>query len=637
MKQGGEVEQGRLYLKQLYLSHLKKREILQKKGSFDEYSQLSEEQKQIIEEGLGLTEIDWDKLVYEKSAHEKKGILNQFLKMKSKQFTDVDEKIVQNILTFLKMYHLLLTEESKTLVEKDHSKLEKELFEQASYLVKIVHTLNTKLKEVKEDVIDQYDFKAINIPITVKILHRSGEFVPIYRLIIAKISKYTEYFLEKIRKELIKQVNLGIVDINDIKKRDVVKERFTEAIVDLINKYFPDIDDETTSFLTTYLIQKSLGLGKVELVMNDPRLEEIAINSAEEPIWAYHRQHGWVKTNIYLDSEDQTKHFASMIGRKVGRQITVLDPLLDANLPTGDRVNATLMPISAKGHTITFRKFATKPFTITDFINQGTLSMKTAAMIWLGIQYELSALIVGGTASGKTSMLNVVANFFPPNQRIITIEDTREIQLPKFLHWVPMATRLANAEGKGGLSMLDLMVNSLRQRPDRILVGEIRRKKETEVAFEAIHTGHSVYGTFHANTADDAVTRLTSPPIEIPKTTLPGITMLIVQYRNRRSGKRRTFQFAEILPDGQARLLQQYDPHKDTQMEVRESKVMFDTISLFAGMTKKEINQDIKEKIEVLKWLAKNNINETDRVGEIMAQYYQDKENLLKKVRKNAK
>lgn len=484
-------------------------------------------------------------------------------------------------------------------------------------------------------LIDTYEYKSKNIPITIKILNKNGEYVPIYDLIIASISKHTEYFLEKIRKELVREVNLGIVDLTDIKKKELVEERFSETIVDLINKYFPDIDEETMSFLTTYLIQKSLGLGKIDLLMSDPYLEEIAINSADEPIWVYHKKHAWVKTTIMLENEEQTRHYATMIGRKVGRQLSVLEPLLDASINKGDRVNATLMPISNHGNTITLRKTSAKPWTVTDLIKSNTITAEAAALIWLAMQYELSALICGGTASGKTSMLNAIANLFPPNQRILTIEDTREIMLPKFLHWIPMLTRLPNSEGKGGVLMLDLLVNALRQRPDRILVGEIRRKKEAEVMFEAIHTGHSVYGTFHANTTDDAVTRLTSPPIEIPKTMLPGISMLIIQYRNRRTGLRRTFQIAEICEDGSAKVILQYDPKKDKQIEVAPSSALIGTIKLFTGLDDKEIKESINEKVKVLKYLVKHDINDVDRVGRVVAEYYTNPENLFTYVRRD--
>ncbi|MBI2659310.1 CpaF family protein, partial [Candidatus Woesearchaeota archaeon] len=412
-------------------------------------------------------------------------------------------------------------------------------------------TEKTDLTSIKKEdikLLGTYNFISDNIPITIKIYKKKGEFVPIYEVSISSISKHTELILEKIREELTAQVSLGMVDILTTKDTGVIEQRFMDAITTLVNKHFPDADETTANFLKSYLIQRSLGLGSIEILMDDTNLEEVAINDAEDPVWVYHVKFGWLKTNIMLASEDQIRHYATMIGRRVGRQLTILEPLMDAHLRGGDRVNATLEPISVAGNTITLRKFAAKPWTITDFIKDNTISTEAAALIWLGVQYELSTLISGGTATGKTSMLNVVANFFPPNQRIISIEDTREIQLPKFLHWVPMITRLPNPEGKGEISMLDLLVNYLRMRPDRIIVGEIRRKREAEVLFEAIHTGHSVYATVHANDTRETITRLTNPPIEIPLTMIPAISMIIVQYRNRRTGIRKTFQISEILP-----------------------------------------------------------------------------------------
>ena len=186
-----------------------------------------------------------------------------------------------------------------------------------------------------------------------------------------------------------------------------------------------------------------------------------------------------------------------------------------------------------------------------------TISYEGAALLWMAVQNELSLLIAGGTASGKTSMLNVIANFFPPNQRILSLEDTRELTLPNILHWVPMETRLSNPEGKGGITMLDLVVNSLRMRPDRIVVGEIRRKAEAEVLFEAMHTGHSVYGTLHANNVRETINRLTTPPINLPKQVLSALSLVVVQHINRKNGKRRTLQIGEILPNGDAETIMQ--------------------------------------------------------------------------------
>ena len=197
-----------------------------------------------------------------------------------------------------------------------------------------------------------------------------------------------------------------------------------------------------------------------------------------------------------------------------------------------------------------------------------------------------------------------------------------------------MLTRLPNSEGKGGVSMLDLLVNALRQRPDRIVVGEIRRKEEAEVLFEAIHTGHSVYATVHANSAKETVTRLTSPPIEVPKSMLPALQLIIVQYRNRRSGLRRTFQVAEVTEDAQARILMQYEPGKDLLKKVNESKALLGTLQLYTGFSSAEIKKDLAGKQKVLKHLAKENINTVETVGKVMAEYYTNFDSLMKQISK---
>ncbi|MGV8086041.1 MAG: type II/IV secretion system ATPase subunit [Candidatus Woesearchaeota archaeon] len=487
----------------------------------------------------------------------------------------------------------------------------------------------------EDKLLDTYDFKSEGIPITVKIIKKIGEFVPTYNLQISSISKTTEMILEKVRLELIRRVSLGAEEISNAKKTDVVEDKFNQLIDVLIDKYFPDSDIETIKFLRSYLKIHSLGLGNLELLMNDELLEEVVINQSSEPAWVYHKKHNWLRTNVYLKSEEQIRHYASIIGRRVGRQITVLTPLLDANLGTGDRVNATLSPVSTNGNTITIRKFSKDPWTITKFIKTATISAEAAALIWTAIQYELSALIAGGTASGKTSALNVFANFFPPNQRILSIEDTREIVLPKFLHWVPLNTTLPNAEGKGEINMGDLLVNSLRMRPDRILVGEVRRKRETETLFEAIHTGHSVYATFHANSAKETVERLTNAPLDVPKIMLPAISLVIVQFRNRRSGKRRTFQIAEILSTGEANVIMQYDIKKDVLVAVSKSKSLYENIALFTGMTNEEISKELSDKVKVLKYLVSKNIDDVDGVGRIVAEYYTSKINLMKYVNSN--
>jgi flagellar protein FlaI len=333
---------------------------------------------------------------------------------------------------------------------------------------------DNKIEERKENegnVIEEYFIKMNKILVSIKIIQRPEDSVPEYVISVANISTTTKIILEKIREDFVSKIRTKQIDLRDVAEKDAIKKKFQEEMSKLLDVYFPKANAEKKDMLMNYLVEQNLGLGNIEILLKDDKLEEIVVNNAKEPIWVYHKTYGWVKTNIVLLKESKIRHYATMIGRDVNKEITLLHPLLDAHLMTGDRVNATLSPISTKGNTLTIRKFRSDPWTITDFLNAGTLNIFTAAVIWQMIENEFSIIIAGGTGSGKTSMMNAIANFFPPNQRIISIEDTRELTLPNTLHWVPMETRLPNPEGKGGVTMLDLVVNSLRMRPDRIVVG----------------------------------------------------------------------------------------------------------------------------------------------------------------------
>ncbi len=485
---------------------------------------------------------------------------------------------------------------------------------------------NLEKKDFDEStIIETYSLEVNNIVIEVSIVNDETRPVPQYVISISNISETTKLILEKIRQKFISKMSLeNLEEVQEDKNLDI-KERFKDEIKNLVKENFPDIDVKTVDMLTNYLIEENLGLGKIEIMLKDENLEEIVINGHESVVWVYHKKHGWLETNVRIYNESKIRHYATMIGRQVGKEITNLTPLMDAHLLTGDRVNATLNPISSNGNTITIRKFSADPWTITKFIKLEVINFEAAALIWLAIENELSMLIAGGTGSGKTSMLNVISNFFPPNQRIISIEDTRELRLPKSLHWVPMETRLPNPEGKGGVSMLDLVVNSLRMRPDRIIMGEIRRKEEAEVLMEAMHTGHSVYGTIHANNAEETIIRLTNPPIDLPKPMISAISMILVQNRNRRTGTRRTLQIAEVLPDGEVNTLMQLDIRKGVMEKIKQSKVLIARLKLYTGLTENLLDEDLKKKIKVLKWLVKNNIENVDDIGTIMSKYYRGK------------
>ena len=493
-----------------------------------------------------------------------------------------------------------------------------------------------KRPAVRDGAIDSYIYDNEGIQVLAKISAKAGEYVPLYEVNVRELSEGTRLVLNQLKGELITTVKLDITEIMDPKKRDEVRQKFESRANYLLGKHFPTLSEPDKKVLTAYLLQNSLGLGELEPLMHDDNLEEVAINSSAEPIWVYHKKHGWCKTNVQFKSEEEVYDIAAMIGRRIGKQINVLNPLMDAHLSTGDRVNATLFPVSSFGNTVTIRKFSRNPWTLPYLIELNCISPQVAGLIWLCMQNEMSLLVSGGTGSGKTSFLNAISCLIPPNQRVISIEDTRELTLPHFLQWVPMVTREANAEGKGEVTMLDLLVNALRQRPDRIILGEVRKQREAEILFEAMHTGHSVYATLHADNASETITRLTTPPISMPKETLSALAGIVVQFRHRRLNIRRTLEFAEVQKGGDINTLYRWDVKTDRIAEVGKMLTLSQTLSLYAGLTQKEIDQDIADKAKIFSWMVRRGLKNVDTVGTIVSQYYSSPEDVLSLAVKNS-
>lgn len=473
---------------------------------------------------------------------------------------------------------------------------------------------------------------------------KGEDLVPIYKVIKRSVSPTTALLLSDVREQLLKESKLGISEMLEASAIKKLHDDLAAKADRLIANLLPSIKPEDKNVLICSLLCDMLGLGGLEVPLSDGSLEEVVVNTSKEPVWVYHKEFGWLKTNITVPYEKDIQNYASIIARRIGRQISTLEPLLDAHLTTGDRANATLFPISTKGNTITIRKFRRKPWTVIDFIQNQTVNLEVAAFLWLAIEYELNMIMAGGTSSGKTAFLNTLMPFIQPNHRIVSIEDTRELQLPDFLHWVPLTTREPNAEGKGEVSMLDLMINSLRMRPDRIIVGEIRRADQAEVLFEAMHTGHSVYATLHADTADQTLRRMTNPPINIPDVMMEALHLIVVQRRDRRTGIRKVYQVAEVLPAGETgaqtatKINILYRMRPDGTIVAHDPSVrVFDTLRMHTGMTDKEMLADIEEKMYVLEYMLKKNIDDVNVVGKTIAEYYFDKDNFIKKMKQERK
>ncbi len=487
---------------------------------------------------------------------------------------------------------------------------------------------------IEEKVLAEYALDVHGMKVQIKIT-QTEDFVPFYSVTFPGIGMATKLLLSSLRSELTSMVPLeaGLIGRQDYVEK--VNERYKEASMLLIDKYLPGTNPQTKETLTAYITNMMLLLGDIEAPLADDNLEEIAINGSRSPAWVFHKQFGWCKTNVKAENDETIYEQSAFIGRRVGRQISNLTPLMDAELPDGSRVNATLFPISQVGNTITIRKFSKNPWTMPMMIANGTINAELGGLIWLCIQSEISLLMAGGTASGKTSFLNAAGIFFQANRRIITVEETKELALPGFLQWIPMITRQPNPEGKGGVSLYDLMINALRQRPDIMLIGEVRTGKDAETLFEAIHTGHAVYGTIHADNAQDTIIRMTNPPISVPKIMMNGIGGIIVNFRHRLRSIRRVLEVAEVVRTGDANVLYKWNSRDDTFSKISELTNLVDTISLYTGMTRKEIDGDITEKARVLNWMANNKVFDVDDAGLTVANYYRNKGRIVKLVDDN--
>ncbi len=491
--------------------------------------------------------------------------------------------------------------------------------------------------EAQEEQIDTYNVISDGIVSKVRILRVSSKFTMVYSADVPIVDAGTRAILTEVRTQLIREFPQKIQVLSESSNANLRVE-FLDLVDKKLKEIIPGLTDVGYVELSATLLHEMFGLGVLEILDSDQNLEEVVVNDSKTMVMVYHRKYGWLETNIRIDTENRIENYAEQIARKVGRQITTLSPLLDAQLINGDRINATLFPISTHGNTLDIRKFRADPWTITDFLKLKTLTPQLVAFVWQAIQYELSMIVTGGTASGKTSLLNVFMPFIPPNQRIITIEDTSELTLPSFLHWVPLLTRQANSEGKGQITMLDLLINSLRMRPDRLVVGEIRKKDDAQTLFEALMTGHSVYATLHAETAQQVIKRLLSEPIDLPDIEVSALDLIVTAFRHRREGFRRVLELAELTEhyvSGKLELktnnLFEWRPRSDViERTVNASQKIESKLELYSGLTHEEIISDLAEKETVLNWMVAHDVNVVNKIGLMASTYYTRKDELMK-------
>jgi len=451
-------------------------------------------------------------------------------------------------------------------------------------------------EESDPDILDQY--WVLPPYVYIKIV-RNGKSGFTYTVMEPPITQKEHIVLQETFHRLRKVI---IYDDPDHPLTDQIKP---EPVVRIIRDFFPDIAKDRLSVLTYYVHRDLSGLGPLEALMQDPALEDISCNGEKLPVFVFHRNFGSIPTSI-LFQEGELNLFVLKLAQKANKQISLTNPMLDATLPGGSRVQITYSNvISLRGSSFTIRKFRAEPMTPLDLLRSGTFSAGILAFLWLVIEHRRSLIIAGGTASGKTTTMNAISLFIPLNAKIVSLEDTHEIQLPH-KNWLANLTRELNTPGiQGNIDLFSLLKSSMRQRPEYIIVGEVRGK-EAQTLFQAMNTGHATLSTIHAGSVREAINRLTHEPINVPRMMFSALDLVITQSINTHDNNRirRCLAIHEITVDDNGTIipikLYEWDIRTDTFRKVSSRAGVLDEIAAMRGWSPEQVLEELKKREEFL-------------------------------------
>jgi flagellar protein FlaI len=326
------------------------------------------------------------------------------------------------------------------------------------------------------------------------------------------LTQKEKILLESLETSLGEMINLNVLVQKTKESKIEYIDRTTRLLIEELDL---KVTEETYKKIFYYLFRNFVGLNEIEPLMKDFFIEDIECNGVNTPVYIVHRLYRNMKTNITYKSIDKLSSFVEKLAQRCGKYVSYANPLLDGALPDGSRVNATYTKdISSRGPTFTIRKFTKIPWTPIQLLNMNTLSPEMLAFFWILLDYKTNILISGGTASGKTTLLNAIAFFIPPEARVVSIEDTKELNIPRE-NWLPSVARTALSYGNTGeIDLFRLLKSSFRQNPDYVIVGEVRGK-EAFVLFQGMASGHSSISTVHADSVDTLIKRLETPPIQL--------------------------------------------------------------------------------------------------------------------------
>jgi flagellar protein FlaI len=448
-----------------------------------------------------------------------------------------------------------------------------------------------------------------------------------YELVEPKLDERMREIVKKVKELIEQRLDVDLSKLNLMKAREYLKLHVEDVI-----KYFKfRLSQEEIEIVRYYVERDFLGLGKIEALMKDPNIEDISCDGLNIPIFVFHRDPrlGSIPTNVIFEDPDELDSFIIKLSQLAGKSISITEPLINGTLPDGSRLQATLATdIARRGSNFTIRKFMEEPLTPIHLIKYGTADERVLAYLWLAVDFGRNILVAGGTASGKTTMLNVLSLFIRPDKKIISIEDTAEITLPH-PHWVSHVARTPISTGKEGeVDLFQLLKESLRQRPDYIVLGEVRGQ-EAYVLFQQMAMGHPSFATIHAENLQKLIDRLISPPISLPEGLIGSLDIIVFMQRVRYKDRfvRRVTEVAEIVgfPKGEKSPIVNYvfkwDPFKDS-FEIGEKSVVLKKISQVTGLGENDISDEFQRRVAILRWMKEKNILEFKDVYAIFSAYY---------------
>ncbi len=456
-----------------------------------------------------------------------------------------------------------------------------------------------------------------------------------YYVIEPRIGEPEKRLIEDTKRMLEEKLDIDFFKLGDIKARDMLKSEAARIL-----RANASLSPDMVENIMYYIERDIIGLGKLEPLMNDPNIEDISCDGINIPIYAYHRDPdiGSLKTNVVFGTEEELNTFVMKMAQKARKSISIAQPLLDASLPDGSRIQATLgTDIARRGSNFTVRRFAEEPLTPTHMLRYGTLSSTMLAYLWLAIDNGQSILISGGTATGKTSLLNALSLFIRPNLKIVSIEDTPELRLPH-PHWIPEVSRTPlSIKGKTGeVSLFDLLKSSLRQRPDYIVMGEVRGE-EAFVLFQQMATGHPSLATIHAASINQLIDRLTTPPISLPPSLIENINTIVFLSQTRLHGNyvRRANRILEITG------IKDNKPLTNTvfkwvargdEFKIDDRSVVLKNISERLAFSEDDLRGELSRRRRVLEWLYRQKIFDYREVSKTISSYYTNPDKVMEAI-----